>query len=510
MQRFPNTEIAQITEMPDQGRQSVHAAGSALWWAEGLAEELQTRRPLIDLYEDYWAGRHKLNFASSKYRESFGEMLSAVSDNWIPLIIGASVERMRVQGFRFGGDSKGDSDAWDIWQENGLDADSSMAFTESCKHGESYLLVEPEAESGTFGRHFARRSRTRIRITVEHPSQMIVARAPGDHRRNQAAFKMWEDPAAGYIFGTLWTPTGIHRFFQTDKGEWRPRGERGEREMKNPTGVCPVVPIVNDPHILGCRPPLALTMAPHKAPDVPIGLGRSDMADAVSTVDQINKLICDMLVASEVAAYRQRWVTGLEIPVDESGNEVEPFDSAVDRLWVVEPDEDGEVNAKFGEFGATDLANYSKPVESRVQSLAARTRTPPHYLLGQVVNVSGDALKAAETGLSSKVNGKTRYTGEALEWAMRIAFAWRGDKRSQDWNAETVWAPTESRSESEYVDSLVKKMALGVPKEQLWIDAGYSPQQITRFKQMLIEEQLQAELFGADVEDEGVPEMLEV
>jgi hypothetical protein len=45
------------------------------------------------------------------------------------------------------------------------------------------------------------------------------------------------------------------------------------------------------------------------------------------------------------------------------------------------------------------------------------------------------------------------------------------------------------------VDSLVKKLAIGVPKEQLWADAGYSPQQIGRFKAMLLEEGVRNDIF---------------
>jgi hypothetical protein len=213
----------------------------------------------------------------------------------------------------------------------------------------------------------------------------------------------------------------------------------------------------------------------------------------ISTVDQINKLLADEMVSSEVAAFKQRWATGLEVPEDENGNPQEPFKAAVDRLWIG----DGE-NVRFGEFTATDLSNYTGAIEQRIQSLAARTRTPPHYLLGQITNVSGDALKAAEAGLASKVNGKKTSFGESLEEAVRLAFAWMDDERAGDLSAEVVWAPSEARSESEYVDSLVKKLSIGVPKEQLWSDAGYSPQEISRFKAMLVEEGLQNDVFGVN------------
>ena len=469
--------------------QSAQPFGSPKWWVESLSAEMDVRQGLIWLYEDYFSGRHKMTFASSAFREAFGKMLAAVSDNWLPLVVNASVERLKPQGFLFGEGRSGDQEAWRIWQENSLDSDAALGFTEAVKHGESYLLVWPDSKEskGVFGRYFNRNSEMVPRITVEHPSQMVVRREAGDRRRRAAALKRWlnED---GTIYATLYLPDSIH-YFQGGKNGWEERRAKGENRL----GVVPVVPLVNEPQMLPSRPPTALTGLPHQINiGAFVGLGRSDQADVISTVDQINKLLCDMLVASEVAAFKQRWATGLEIPEDEeTGEPVQPFKAAVDRVWI----SDG-ADARFGEFSASDLSNYTGAIEQRIQSLAARTRTPPHYLLGSIVNASGDALKAAEAGLASKVDGKKRNFGEAIEEAMRIAFAWTGDERANDLSAEVDWAPSETRSESEYVDSLVKKMAIGVPKEQLWADAGYSPQQISRFKAMLLDEGVRNDIFG--------------
>lgn len=484
----PNTAV-EVSLTAGNGSQ--HPVGSPLWWVERGDSELNKRQQLVFLQEDYFAGRHKMTFASSAFREAFGQMLAAISDNWIPMVIGASCERLKPQGFRFGKDAKGDDEAWRIWQENQLDADGSLAFTEASKHGESYLLVWPDSDTkpkGVFGSLFSKRSEEPVpRITVEHPSQMVVFREAGDRRKRAAAFKRWEEDT-GEICATLYLPDSIH-FYKRGKDGWEVRRPEG----KNKLGIVTAIPIVNDPQMLPCYPATAVTALPHGInPHAHVGLGRSDMADIISTVDQINKLLADMMVASEVAAFRQRWATGLEVPVDEETDRpIEPFKAAVDRLWVG----DGE-NVKFGEFQATDLSNYTGAIEQRIQSLAARTRTPPHYLLGQITNVSGDALKAAEAGLSSKTNGKKTSYGEGLEEAIRIAFLWMDDDRGMDLSSEVDWAPSEARSEAEYVDSLVKKMAFGVPKEQLWADAGYSPQQIARFKSMLIEEGMRTDIFG--------------
>jgi len=464
--------------------------GTPEWYLHHLAYEMDARSSLIMLYGDYFEGRHKLTFASSPFREAFGQMLTAISDNWIPLTINSSIERLKPQGFLFGDQEEGDKDAWRIWQENYLDADAPLAFTEAAKHGEASLLIWPDPEAkpkGIFGRLFSRRSDQAAipRITVEHPSQMIVCRSAGDRRKRDAALKRWQE--GDTEMATLYLPDSIHYFVLDDNG-WKARREPGENKL----GIVPVVPLVNQPQMIPARPPTALTSAPHLVgANAHVGLGRSDMADIISTVDQINKLLCDMMVASEVAAFRQRWATGLDVPENEDGTPIQPFSAAVDRLWVADE------GTSFGEFAATDLSNYTNAIEKRVQSLAARTRTPPHYLLGSIVNASGDALKAAEAGLASKVEGQKKPFGEAIEEAMRIAFAFMGeDQKASDRSAEINWAPSETRSESEYIDALVKKLSIGVPKEQLWRDAGYSPQEIRRFKGMLLQEAIATGAFG--------------
>ncbi len=73
---------------------------------------------------------------------------------------------------------------------------------------------------------------------------------------------------------------------------------------------------------------------------------------------------------------------------------------------------------------------------------------------------------------------------------MRLAFAVEGDdKKAADHSAEVIWADPESRTESEHVDAVTKKAALGVPLQQIYEDLGYSATTIARFEQMRAREQ---------------------
>lgn len=458
---------------------------SPQWWVQNLSLRLMARIGQTKKFQDYYDGLQPLTFVTSKYRAEFGKMLAAISDNWMALVIDAVEERLHVEGFRIGDEVDGDSDAWDMWQRSHLDADSELVHNSSLVLGEAGVLVWYDQEVDA------------PEITVESALQVLVAFAPGSRRRRDAAIKMWLDDWTGRLFANIYLPDGVWKF-ATDAtltgNPWTSEGDSYRQQFgvdvastyswvplqpnsfePNPLGVVPVVPIINRPQLLG--------------------RGRSEIIEVTSTQDQINKLVADMIVASEFGAFRQRWATGIEIPTDDEGKEREPFNAALDRLWhVPTPD------AQFGEFGQTDLQNYVTAIENRVQSLASRTRTPPHYLLGNSGTFpSGESLKATETGLIAKARSRMRHFGEGWEEVIRLGFAVSGDARADEQASETIWRDPESRTEGEHVDALLKKLALGVPIQQLWSDAGYSPQQVDRFLTMLSDLKLKELLANAAV-----------
>lgn len=76
--------------------------------------------------------------------------------------------------------------------------------------------------------------------------------------------------------------------------------------------------------------------------------------------------------------------------------------AAVDRLWVIDNPE-----ARFGDFAQTEVDGRLRTYESVVRTLAAIAQTPPHVLLGDLINLSADALAAAEASTQRKI-GRVR------------------------------------------------------------------------------------------------------
>jgi hypothetical protein len=422
---------------------------SSAAWLERLGDELDARASDYATWEAYYEGRHQppvaLLAASTGYRSEYARWLAGFSDNFCRLVVQAVDERLAVTGFRVDGGA-GDRKAWAFWQGNALDAWHLRAHREALVKGWCPVTVDAGPDGAP-------------RIRAHVADQFAVAWDDDDALARAAALRRWVTPD-GRRLATLYLPDRIEKY-ELVGNAWRPRSVEGEPwPLPHALGVVPVVPLVNDPDLAN--------------------RGQSEIAAMLPMQNALNLLMSDMLVSAEYTAFPQRWVTGLEIPVDpDTGRPVQPFKLAYDRMLMAR---DKEV--RFGQLDAADLAPYITAIEACVQHIASTTRTPPHYLLGQAGSFpSGESLKATETGLVAKVRRRQGDFGESWEEAISIAFRAAGDtKRADREDKEAVWRDPEVRTEAEHVDALLKLKALGVPVEQLWEDAGYSPQLIAKWR----------------------------
>jgi len=442
--------------MPEQAR-----PGTPEWWIKRLDKRLRARQGPLALAQRYYDGDHNLRFTTTKFAEKFGGMFAHLSDNWTALVVDAVAERLKVNGFRIGDDQANDEQVWSIWQRNAMDAESKIAIVDSLIDGESSILVWVDSED-----------QDRAELTVESAEQMIVDTEPGYRRRRRAAWKVWRDDFTGRLFGTLYLPDALYKFqsmspvdedryASSDSTKWERRTVQGEAwPLKNPLGDVPVVPLRNKPRL---RKP-----------------STSELGNVIPMQDVCNKVLADAVLASEFQSFRQRWVTGMDIPVDPDTNApIEPFKSAVDRLFVAENTE-----TKFGEFGEVNLSGYIALIELAVQHIASQSRTPPHYFYLKGNLPSGESIKSAETGLVAKAREKMLFYGEDLEEVVRLALMVEGEdaKAEAARSGETIWGDPEYRSEGEHVDAVLKMKTLGIPEEVLWEELGFTQEQIARIK----------------------------
>jgi hypothetical protein len=189
--------------------------------------------------------------------------------------------------------------------------------------------------------------------------------------------------------------------------------------------------------------------------------------------DQIDHTTFGLLVAQYFQAFKQRYIIGWTAEAEVAQA------TAASRLWAFE-----DPDVKVGEFGQVDLGGYLDSRTATTELLATLSQTPPHHLLGKLVNLSAEALAAAESGQRRKVAERETTWGESWEQALRLAA--QAEELEVSDAAQVRWRDTEARSLAQVVDALGKMATmLDIPKQALWEripDA--SDQDVERWREM--------------------------
>lgn len=439
-----------------------------------LKRELDHRRHDVDKRDAYYRGKHKLAYASPRWQEYHADRYRNFSDNWCGVVADSPSERLRVNGIRLDSSSElsaAERELWDAFERNDFDAQSSQGFLSSIVASRSFVIVWDDGSGDG-----------EPEISWETAAEVIVGYDRERRRKRRSALKCWTD--GDIELATLYTPdyvwkfsrpiarqglsgsglTVVHDWNPLDRS-WSPREVPGEPwPLPNPLGEVPVVEYPNRPILHG----------------EPI----SDIAGVMAMQDAINLLWAYAFNAADFASFPQRVVMGAEPPkipiLDSNGQKV--GEQAVDLkklaqdrlLWLTSP------NAKVGEWSPAELTAYTDIVEVGVGHVAAQTRTPQHYLIGKMANLSAEALKAAETGLVKKVEESQLFSNAPIRETARLMALVRGDAKLADLasRARVVWRDAESRSEAQLVDALAKLKDIGFPFAWIATRYGLSPSEV--------------------------------
>lgn len=434
--------------------------GTPYWWLNRLVNSLLVRQPLLDMREAYVDGNHPLPTGDRRWIQAVKTMQKKARTNYCGLVTTAKVERMRVRGFRFGPMGKADDDAKMFWAANDMDYQASVTHQRAAKFGMAYMLVSPPDEGSEFPV-----------ITAEDPRQCIVYRDPVRPTRAIAGLRMWADDITGHVLAVLYLPDAIYGFvgpavvdiqgLSLDSLKARllgmaggPAGFQLTQEVTNELGEVPLVEYV-------WRPESGI---------IPEGEAGEDVRDIQ---DRINHTILDRLIISRAQAYKQRYATGIK-PKSSKGEKKPPFDPGADVLWI-----SNSPDAKFGEFGAADISQILEAVRDDVIDVAAITKTPPHYLMGRMANISGDTLTQAESGFVSGIKQRMFSMGWAHERVIKLCFRYLGDARADEVEAATLWEDPEMHTMTEMADTAAKWATAGIPLELIMDRMSFAPDEIT-------------------------------
>lgn len=448
----------------------------SLFQMQRMGSELRLRQPAIQRRMNHVRGHQPLTFASEEFARYMGNRFQGFADNWCLPIVQTPAERLDVHGIRLDSeDLRPDAEMSRVWRTNSAERGSSESFVVAMAASRAFALVWGDEDDDD----------TPV-ITWERPEHAIVSYRP-DTGRPTAGLKMWRDEDAGYEYATLYTRTRVWKWQRRGAGHVEQDGPRpamdptGGWEPRQPAGddVWPLPNPMNMVPLVEFRNQTLLDDAP-----------MSDIDGVISMQDAINLVWAYLFNALDYASLPQRVVTGADVPsipiLNADGHIVGEKPVDLDQLikdrilWI--PGEE----ATTTEWSAARLDVFSAVIERAIEHIAAQTRTPPHYLIGKVANLSAEALVAAETGLVSKVAERVTYFTPGIRKVYALIAAAQGSeaRARAALSGRVVWGDIQFRSLAQKVDALHKMHSMGFPTEWVAEEYGMEPHEVARVMRM--------------------------
>jgi hypothetical protein len=418
----------------------------------------------------YMRGKHSPPYAPRGVNAEYRWIMKKAVRNFMPLVVSVISGNLHVDGYKPSGTttietaSSSDTEpAWNAFRANRMISRQHGVHRSLCRYGTAYCVVLPgvmatdeELESNDVPvvRPVSPRRMTALYaddVDDEWPQIAIEVKVVGNPAKPQEQKLMVQlyDESARYILTSDEGVGVVQPDFQVQLRIADPNDPllNGLDPISlHGLGICPVVRFLYESDLDG-----ETDCSGEVEPIMPIQ-------------DQINFGTFNEMMSEQYAAFRQRWVTGMA-PADPEGREVAPFRPGVDRVWAAE-----DATTKFGEFDATQLQPYIDVRDSAIQHMATITQIPPYYLLGQVANLSAEALAAARDGLDRKIQELQAILTDPWRNVFRLTGLASGDKETwNDLNGEVVWRDTSARAFAATIDGLGKAaQMLEVPVEELW------------------------------------------
>jgi len=480
--------------------------------AEGQLEE-QAR---ILEYRDYYDGDHE-TLLNERQKEFLGHgQANKFRLNQCPVVVDSLVDRLSLTGFEEIAASVEPGQAEDealaeaapaagfteftqrIWEINRMDAAQEELYRQAAIDHRTYIILDIDRETGE--------------ISLNHNDAFTAGKAGGEdegvklhfataRRRGRPMFatKRWavkQGEDAGYRrYFVIYYPDRIERYYQDDRE--RDGGRLGEIGWK------PDVPRQGPMKGVWPTPWIDVEGKPLGIPVVEFLNGRhSELHEIVPLQRALNKAVVDLIAAADQAGFgilfASGWAPtsdGKAIVMDDRGNI-----TSNNQPMTMEPgvtfyttNPNGTLQRVMGD----DLTRLIQVVDRHILSIAqvSRTSITNFQLFGQIP--AEGTQRQLDSGLVAKAKSRQRSYGNAWEDVMylarRIALGapvFEGGElrghglplyESYQLNFETrlsaLWQDAEVHNEKELLETLALKKALGVPREQLYLEMGYDQEQ---------------------------------
>lgn len=407
---------------------------------EHAEADLAGRTSEYTRYRNYYKGKQPLRFLSDEWTNPFGEQVRGLYDNLCGRVVDLAVDRLTITGVTGLGDGQVDADAdtaWDIWNQNRMDARANELFREAGRCGDAYLLVW--VEDGQVVLYPHRADTISLRFDPRIPGKVI------------SAVKLWT--AGKDRRATVWTAHDLAEYVNGDHG-WSLIGEI----QPNPLGDVPVR---------------------HLPANGDLGeMGRSDIADVVPLQDLLNKSLAGQAVAGEDVSRPLRFALGIDGRINEETGEVEPpFQNKTSKFSWSPAD---KTVAHIGQLDPPGLSDFLAEQDSLRAEIARVACRPAHLLLQAGDFPSGESLRVAEAPFTAFIRSRMTTWGyqiaDVLGMAIQLHRLTQGQATGDRPLFEMRWRDPEPENAKQRQDELRLLVEIGVPLEVALVEYGFTPE----------------------------------
>lgn len=399
---------------------------------DSLIGQLERVQFQNQLKANYYFGKQKIKDLGLSIPPHLTSLDIAVG--WPGTAVDVLDERIELEGWADAGDAHGLAD---VFTDNDLDVDSSLAHLDALVYGTSFVAVSTgyEGEPSPL-------------ITVESPRTMTVRRDPRTGRVEQAVSVVYDESGVT-VSAQVFDPNSTMLLRRADRG-WYVE-DRDDHNLNRVT----VAQLVNRPQ-----------SGNH--------MGRSEISETVRAyTDMALRTVLGAEVAREFYAVPQRWIMGApeDFFINPDGSERSSWDAMMGKVLGLPLNEDaapGEGRPTAGVFPAHAMDPFFNQVRSLAQLLAAESAIPPTYLGFATDQVaSADAIRAMESRLVKRAERRQATFGRAWTEVARLSVMVREGKRFDDLPAEVrrvrpVWRDAATPTKAATADEVVKLLSAGV------------------------------------------------
>lgn len=388
----------------------------------------------------YYDGNHPIAFTNPKLAEVIPNGV-VFKKNWCQVVVNTTRDRLKLASWNHEDQQVMDRAA-ELWKRV-LGRNETRIYVAALTTGEGYLMIWPRIDGQGVSAYY--HDPLQCEVIYEHEAPDVP----------RVACKRWpvKTPNGEAMRLNIYYPTHIQHYVAPRVDASTHGAFQLESEEMNPYGTIPLFRFCVDER--------------RNEGELTVGV--------ISLQDAMNKLLNDMMVASEYASFPQRWGIG-------QWSEDSKVPIGAGTLLKIPGSVEGEQPASVGAFPTSDPQNYLQSIGALSNDMAVLTGTPKHYFDPAGANVSGEALQALEGPLIAKVEMYQQILG--YEWSRAMAFALKLDGMEVDAeDIEPVWTPPHTVQPMSQAQTRLTNTQAGIPLINLLRDEGWTDEQIDQLKE---------------------------